>query len=58
MSAAALQRVVVRMLHDPALVAAVYADADTGQPDEQHNASNQDTEAVSVPAGTMSRRPE
>ncbi|MCB9545604.1 MAG: hypothetical protein H6706_07040 [Myxococcales bacterium] len=28
MSAAALQRVVVRMLHDPALVAAVYADAD------------------------------
>ncbi|MEZ4470685.1 MAG: hypothetical protein R3F60_07790 [bacterium] len=28
MSAAALQRVVVRMLHDPALVAAVYADAE------------------------------
>ncbi|SNT33431.1 hypothetical protein [Antarctobacter heliothermus] len=39
---------------------AVYAeaDADTGQPDDQHNASNQDAEAASVPAGTMSRRPE
>ena len=37
---------------------AVYADAEAGQPDDQHNASNQDTEAASVPAGTMSRRPE
>ena len=28
MSSAAVQRVVVRMLHDPALVEAVYADAE------------------------------
>ena len=35
---------------------AVYAD--TGQPDDQHIASNQDTEAAWVPAGTMSRRAE
>ena len=37
---------------------AVYADADASQSDDQQNASNQATEAVSVPAGTMSRRPE
>ena len=37
---------------------AVYADADMGQSDDQQNASNKDIEAVSVPAGTMSRRPE
>ncbi len=37
---------------------AVYADAETGQLDEQHNASNQDAEAVPIPSGTMSRRPE
>lgn len=35
---------------------AVYAD--TGQPDDQHNASITDAEAASVPAGTMSRRAE
>ncbi|MCA9557117.1 MAG: hypothetical protein KC583_01025, partial [Myxococcales bacterium] len=34
MSAAALQRVVVRMLYDPALVEAVYADADAALADE------------------------
>lgn len=37
---------------------AVYADADAGQRDDQHNASTTDTEAASRPAGTMSRRPE
>ena len=39
---------------------AVYADADadTGQLDNQHNASIKDAEAASVPLGTMSRRPE
>ena len=39
---------------------AVYADADadTGQPDDQHNASSTTVEAASVPLGTMSRRPE
>jgi hypothetical protein len=37
---------------------AVYADADTGQPDDQHHASNQDTEAALVPSGTMRQRPE
>ena len=37
---------------------AVYADAEAGQPDDQHNASIKDAEAASVPAGTMSRRPE
>jgi len=37
---------------------AIYADADMGQSDDQQNASNQATEAVSVPAETMPRRPE
>lgn len=37
---------------------AVYADADAGQRDDQHDASTTDTEAASRPAGTMSRRPE
>lgn len=39
---------------------AVYTDtdADAGQPDALHNASITDAEAASVPAGTMSRRPE
>jgi len=37
---------------------AVFADADASQSDDQHNASNQDTEAALVPSGTMSRRPE
>lgn len=37
---------------------AVYADADTGQPDDQHNAATTDAEAASVPSGTMSPRPE
>jgi hypothetical protein len=37
---------------------AVYADADTGQPGKQHNASTTDSEAASRPAGTMRQRPE
>jgi hypothetical protein len=37
---------------------AVFADADVSQSDDQQDASNQATEAVSVPAETMSRRPE
>jgi len=37
---------------------AVYADADASQSDDQQNASNQDSEAVSVPPGTMWLRPE
>ena len=32
---------------------AVYADANSGQPDDQHNASITDAEAASVPAGTI-----
>jgi len=37
---------------------AVYADADAGQPDDLHNTSTKDAEAASVPAGTISWRPE
>jgi hypothetical protein len=37
---------------------AVYADADAGQPDDQHDASITDKEAAPRPAGTMSRRSE
>ena len=37
---------------------AVYADADTDQPDDQLNASNQDTEVALSPSGTMRQRPE
>ncbi|MEG9883507.1 MAG: hypothetical protein V6Z86_02615 [Hyphomicrobiales bacterium] len=37
---------------------AVYADADTGQPDDLDNASNETAEAASVPPGMISRRPE
>lgn len=35
---------------------AVFADADASQSDDQHNASNQDTEAALVPSGTMRQR--
>ncbi|WP_287012356.1 hypothetical protein [Actibacterium sp.] len=35
---------------------AVYADAETGQPDDLHNASIKDAEGVALPAGTISRR--
>ncbi|WP_199672044.1 hypothetical protein [Pseudooceanicola sediminis] len=37
---------------------AVYADADAGQPDDQHNAATKDIEAASVPTGTTRQRPE
>lgn len=37
---------------------AVYADADAGQPDDQHNASITDGEAASIPPGTLRQRPE
>ena len=37
---------------------AVYADADTGQPEVLDNALNETAEAISVQAGTMSRRAE
>lgn len=37
---------------------AIYADAEKGQPDDQHNASNQDSGVVSAPRGTISRRRE
>lgn len=33
---------------------AVYADSDTGQPDDQHNPSIADAETASVPSGTIS----